>query len=48
MIETDEEYEKALNRIDELMDSTFGSNEGYELNILVNKVVAYEHEQERL
>ena len=41
-IKTERDYEMALERIDELMDATYGSDEGDELDVLVTLVEAYE------
>ena len=45
-IRTEKEYETALARIDELMDSEFGSPEGDELDVLVDLVELYESKHE--
>ena len=41
-VRTEEEYEAALTRIDELMDADHGSPEGEELDVLVDLVEYYE------
>ena len=41
-IRTEEDYDKALMRIDTLMNSDMGTTEGDELDILVTLVEAYE------
>ena len=45
-IRTEEDYEAALARIDELMDAEFGSPEGDELDVLVDLVELYESKHE--
>lgn len=44
LIKTEEEYERALARIDELFDSEPGSADGDELELLVTLVEIYENE----
>ena len=39
---TEQEYEAALKRVDELMDAELGTLEGEELDVLVDLVEAYE------
>ena len=41
-IRTEQDYEAALARVDELMDAQFGTPEGEELDALVDVVDAYE------
>lgn len=41
-IKTEQDYERTLERIDEIMDATYGSAEGDELDVLVTLVEAYE------
>lgn len=41
-IRTEQEYEAALKRVDELMDADLGTPEGEELDALVDLVEAYE------
>lgn len=41
-IRTEQEYEAALKRVDELMDAELGTPEGEELDVLVDLVEAYE------
>ena len=41
-IRTEQEYEAALKRVDELMDAEHGTPGGEELDVLVNLVEAYE------
>lgn len=41
-IRTEQEYEAALTRVDELMDAELGTPEGEELDVLVDLIEAYE------
>ena len=41
-IRTEQEYETALKRVDELMDADLGTPEGEELDVLVDLIEAYE------
>ena len=41
-IRTEQDYEAALARVDELMDAELGTPEGEELDVLVDLVEAYE------
>ena len=45
IIKTDEDYDRALERIDKLMDAEPGSSDGYELDLLVTLVELYEKEK---
>ena len=45
LIKTDEEYQAALNRIDELFDAPAGTEEGDKLDLLVHLVEVYEGER---
>ena len=42
---TDEDYQKALSRIEELMDAELGTPEGDELDSLVTLVEKYEDKE---
>ncbi len=44
-IKTEEDYQKALSRIDELMDAEPNTPEGEELELLVTLVEQYEEEK---
>lgn len=44
-IETEEEHQKALSRIEELMDAELGTPEGDELDFLVTLVEKYEDKE---
>ena len=41
-IRTEEDYEAALARIDEIFEAEYGSSEGKELDVLVDLVEFYE------
>ncbi len=41
-VRTEQEYEPALKRVDELMEAELGTPEGEELDVLVDLVEAYE------
>lgn len=41
---TEEEYEVAMQRVDELFDAEAGTPEGRELSDLADRIVAYEQE----
>ena len=45
MIRTDEDYQAAMDRIDEIFDAPAGSSEGDELDLLVHLVEVYETER---
>ena len=45
LIKTDEEYQAALNRIDELFDARSGTDDGDTLDLLVHLVEVYEAER---
>ncbi len=42
LIRTDEHYQTAMNRIDQIFDPPAGTPEGHELDLLVHLVEAYE------
>ena len=45
VIKTEEDYQKALSRIEELMDAELGTPEGDELDFLVTLVEKYEDKE---